>query len=65
MGEEDRGQLHLTFGSSYKTSDRSVETLEAWGVALDEAEQVSMVRRQITMENGPESRGKRMPQRRG
>ena len=28
--EEDRGELHITFGSSYKTSDFIVDTLEAW-----------------------------------
>ena len=28
--EEDGGQLHITFGSSYKTSACIVDTLEAW-----------------------------------
>jgi Rhodopirellula transposase DDE domain len=59
MVEEDGGQLHLTFGSSYKTSDGIVETLEAWWTALDEAEQVAMTRLQIKMDNGPESSGRR------
>ena len=57
--EEDRGQLHITFGSSYKTSDFIVDTLEAWWAALDAAEQVAMARLQIKMDNGPESSGKR------
>jgi transposase len=57
--EEDRAQLHITFGSSYKTSDFIVDTLEAWWAALDTAEQVAMARRQIKMDNGPESSGKR------
>jgi hypothetical protein len=57
--EEDRGQLHITFGSSYKTSDFIVDTLEAWWTALDEAEQIAMARLQIKMDNGPESSGKR------
>ena len=57
--EEDRGQLHIAFGSSYKTSDFIVDTLEAWWAALDEAEQVAMARLQIKMDNGPESSGKR------
>jgi Rhodopirellula transposase DDE domain len=57
--EEDRAQLHITFGSSYKTSDFIVDTLEAWWAALDEAEQMAMARLQIKMDNGPESRGKR------
>jgi DDE family transposase len=57
--EEDRGQLSITFGSSYKTSDFIVDALEAWWAALDEAEQVAMARLQIKMDNGPESSGKR------
>jgi Rhodopirellula transposase DDE domain len=61
MGEEDRGHLHITFGSSSKTSDVIVEALEAWWAALDEGEQVTMARLQITMENGPDSRGQRTP----
>ena len=57
--EEDRGQLSITFGSSYKTSDFIVDTLEAWWAALDANEQVAMARLQIKMDNGPESSGKR------
>ena len=57
--EEDRAQLSITFGSSYKTSDCIVDALEAWWAALDEVEQVAMAKLQITMDNGPESRGKR------
>ena len=50
--EEDGGQLHITFGSSYKTSDFIVDALEAWWAALDATEQVAMARLQITMDNG-------------
>lgn len=57
--EEDRGQLSITFGSSYKTSDFIVDALEAWWAELGEAEQVAMARLQIKMDNGPESSGKR------
>ena len=57
--EEDSGQLHITFGSSYKTSDFIVDALEAWWSALDETEQVAMARLQIKMDNGPESSGRR------
>jgi Rhodopirellula transposase DDE domain len=57
--EEDRGQLSITFGSSYKTSDFIVDALEAWWSALEETEQVAMARLQIKMDNGPESSGKR------
>ena len=57
--EEDRGHLHITFGSSSKTSDFIVDALEAWWAALDEGEQVAMARLQIKMDNGPESSGTR------
>jgi Rhodopirellula transposase DDE domain len=57
--EEERGQLHITFGSSYKTSDFIVDALEAWWATLDEAEQVARARLQIKMDNGPESSGRR------
>jgi hypothetical protein len=53
------GQLHITFGSTYKTSDFIVDALEAWWAALDETEQVAMARLQIKMDNGPESSGRR------
>ena len=57
--DEESGQVHITFGSSYKTSDFIVDALEAWWAALDETEQVAMTRLQIKMDNGPESRGRR------
>ena len=57
--EEDRAQLSITFGSSYKTSDFIVDALEAWWAALEKTEQVAMAQRQIKMDNGPESSGKR------
>ena len=59
--EEDRGHLHLTFGRSSKPSDGIVDAREAWWAALDEGEQVAMARLQSTMDNGPESSGKRTP----
>ena len=34
--DEASGQLHITFGSSYKTSDFIRDALEAWWAALDE-----------------------------
>ena len=55
--DEDSAQLHITFGSSAKTSDFIVDALEAWWAALDKAQQVAMARLQITMDNGPESSG--------
>ena len=57
--DEDSARLCITFGSSFKTSDFIVDALEAWWAALDEAEQVTMARLQITMDNGPESNGRR------
>jgi hypothetical protein len=57
--EEDSAQLRIIFGSSFKTSDCIVDALEAWWAALDETEQVAMAKLQITMDNGPESSGKR------
>ena len=57
--DEDSGQLYITFGSSYKTSDFIVDALEAWWAALDASEQVAMTRLQIKTDNGPESSGRR------
>jgi DDE family transposase len=57
--EEDRGQLHSTFGRSSKTSDCLVEALAAWWAALENTEQGAMARLQSKMDNGPEGRGKR------
>ena len=57
--DEESAALHITFGSSYKTSDFIVDALEAWWAALDETEQVAMARLQIKMDNGPESSGRR------
>ena len=57
--DEDSAQLRITFGSSFKTSDFIVDALEAWWAALEEAEQVTMTRLQIKMDNGPESSGVR------
>ena len=57
--DEDNAQLHLTFGSSYKTSDFIVDALESWWATLAESAQVAMARLQIKMDNGPESSGRR------
>jgi Rhodopirellula transposase DDE domain len=57
--DEESGQLRMTFGSSFKTSDFIVDALEAWWAALDASEQVAMARLQIKMDNGPESSGRR------
>ena len=57
--EEDGGQMNLCFGSSAKTSDFIVDSLEAWwqGLPLAERQQISVL--QIKADNGPESHGRR------
>lgn len=57
--DEERGELHITFGSSYKTSDFIVDTIEAKWNAMDEQEQADTSRIQIKMDNGPERSGRR------
>ena len=57
--DEDTGQLSVTFGSSFKTSDFIVDTLAAWWQGLTAAEQGVIDRVQIKMDNGSESSGVR------
>ena len=57
--DEDSAALHITFGSSYKTSDFIVDTIEAKWNALDEQEKAKTSLIQIKMDNGPESSGRR------
>lgn len=57
--DEDRAALHITFGSSYKTSDFIVDTIEAKWDALDAQEKAETSLIQIKMDNGPESSGRR------
>lgn len=57
--EEDEGKLHLTFGSSFKTSDFIVDSLENWWESISEQERVSIAHIQIKVDNGPESSGVR------
>ncbi len=59
MVDEDTGQLSITFGSSAKTSDFMVDTLEARWNALAAQEQATTEQLQIKMDNGPESSGVR------
>lgn len=56
---EDTGELHLTFGSSAKTSDFIVDALQAWWkqLPLQERDRISLL--QIKADNGPESSGRR------
>jgi hypothetical protein len=57
--DEESAALHITFGSSYKTSDFIVDTLEAKWNAMDEQEKAKTRLIQIKMDNGPESSGRR------
>jgi len=57
--DEDSGELYINFGSSYKTSDFIVDTLESWWNNLDFQEQQSLTKIQIKIDNGPESSGVR------
>lgn len=57
--DEDTGQLHISFGSSYKTSDFIVDTLEEWWLNLEPDEQSSIQLIQLKLDNGPENSGVR------
>ena len=57
--DEESAALHLTFGSSYKTRDFIVDTIEAKWNAMDEPEKAQTRLMQIKRDNGPESRGRR------
>jgi hypothetical protein len=56
---EDSGALHLTFGSSAKTSDFIVDALQAWWEQLPAQERDGTSLLQIKADNGPESNGRR------
>lgn len=57
--DEETGQLYINFGSSYKTSDFIVDTLEQWWDTLSPQEQHQCELIQIKIDNGPESSGVR------
>jgi hypothetical protein len=57
--EEDRGHLHLTFGSSFKTSDFIVDSLQDWWNAMPMEQQAEITHLQLKVDNGPESSGVR------
>jgi len=59
MVDEASGALHITFGSSYKTSDFIVDTIEAKWEAMAEQEKAETRLIQIKVDNGPESSGRR------
>jgi hypothetical protein len=57
--DEDTAELYIRFGSSAKTSDFIVDTLQGWWDTLSFEEQQAIALIQITMDNGPESSGVR------
>ena len=57
--DEDSADLTITFGSSYKTSDFIVDTIEAKWHTMDEQEKEQTSLIQIKIDNGPESSGRR------
>ncbi len=57
--DEDIDQLYLIFGSSYKTSDFIVDSLEIYWEQLTQDEQDQIDRLQLRVDNGPESSGVR------
>jgi hypothetical protein len=57
--DQDSGQLYLVFGSSAKTSDFIVDTLQQWWNDLTPDQQQATERIQIKVDNGPESSGVR------
>ena len=57
--DEDSGELLIAFGSSYKTSDFIVDTLQTWWTKLTAEVQQTIPLIQIKVDNGPESSGVR------
>lgn len=55
--DEDSGQLFITFGSSYKTSDFIVDSLKKCWDSLTSAERLKVDKLQFKVDNGPESSG--------
>ncbi len=56
---EDSGHLHLSFGSSAKTSDFIVDSLYAWWASQSSEAKNRATQIQIKVDNGPESNGRR------
>ena len=57
--DEESAHLAIVFGSSYKTSDFLVDTLETKWNRLEAQEKAEVSKLQIKMDNGPESSGRR------
>lgn len=57
--DEDSGDLFVNIGSSFKTSDFIVDSLELWWKSLSATQQSEIDEIQLKMDNGPESSGSR------
>jgi hypothetical protein len=57
--DEDSGRLQVTFGSSSKTSDFIVDSLQDWWNDTPVAERTTIAHLQLKVDNGPESSGVR------
>lgn len=57
--DEDTGELYIGFGSSHKTSDFIVDTLQAWWAKLAPTVRATLPKLQIKVDNGPENSGMR------
>lgn len=57
--DEDTGELFISFGSSCKTSDFIVDTLQAWWAKLTPQVRHHLPSLQIKVDNGPENSGVR------
>jgi len=55
--DESSGQLHINFGSSYKTSDFIVDSLIQWWNTITPSQRIDIELIQIKADNGPESSG--------
>lgn len=55
--DEDSGQLHINFGSSYKTSDFIVDSLIEWWNTITPEQRIHIELIQIKVDNGSESSG--------
>ena len=55
--DEDTGELFIEFGSSAKTSDFIVDSLQAWWKNMTTEVQQTIPLIQIKMDNGPENSG--------
>jgi len=55
--DEDSGQLYINMGSSYKTSDFIMDTLQGWWSSLPLEKQNGIDGVQLKVDNGPESSG--------